>query len=342
MGRHSKNVDIPDLIERANHTRYRSGQSEGHYESYFQRANHPTQAKAFWIRYTIFTPLNRPAEAIGEKWAIYFDGVKNEHIVAKQEVPIGDCSFDRSGFAIDIAGSKLERGKLTGTIESSESNFSWDLKYTDPEPPLFLFPHHMYDAPFPKAKVLVGAPLAVYNGKLIIGDKTVGIKDWVGSQNHNWGSKHTDLYSWGQVAGFDDAPDTFLEISTARLKYGPLWTPRMTVAVVRHEGRELPFNKLSSSFGKGGFGYFYWHFFAESDEAIISGRIEASPDDFVGLRYYNPPGGIKSCLNSKIASCELLLTIKGTTPKRFTLKTKNRAAFEILTDATDHGIKLRA
>jgi hypothetical protein len=49
--------------------------------------------------------------------------------------------------------------------------------------------------------------------------------DWVGSQNHNWGSKHTDRYSWGQVAGFDAHPESFLEVATARLKLGPLWTP---------------------------------------------------------------------------------------------------------------------
>jgi hypothetical protein len=44
----------------------------------------------------------------------------------------------------------------------------------------------------------------------------------VGSQNHNWGSRHTDHYAWGQVAGFDDDPDAFLELSTARVRVGPL------------------------------------------------------------------------------------------------------------------------
>ena len=37
------------------------------------------------------------------------------------------------------------------------------------------------------------------------------VDGWVGSQNHNWGRKHTDRYAWGQVAGFDDAPGSFLE-----------------------------------------------------------------------------------------------------------------------------------
>ena len=45
----------------------------GHYESYFQRANHPTEAKAFWIRYTIFVPKGRAGDAVGELWAVWFD-----------------------------------------------------------------------------------------------------------------------------------------------------------------------------------------------------------------------------------------------------------------------------
>jgi hypothetical protein len=49
-----------------NFARYRTGQTAGHYESYFQRANHPTLPRAFWVRYTIFSPSLRPREAIGE------------------------------------------------------------------------------------------------------------------------------------------------------------------------------------------------------------------------------------------------------------------------------------
>jgi len=60
--------------EQANWARYQPGQAAGHYESFFQRANHPTRPMAFWIRYTIFSPQNHPENAVGELWAIYFDG----------------------------------------------------------------------------------------------------------------------------------------------------------------------------------------------------------------------------------------------------------------------------
>ena len=56
-----------------------TGQAAGHYERYFQRANHPTQPQAFWVRYTIFSPARRPHDAIGELWAVVFNGSTGRH-----------------------------------------------------------------------------------------------------------------------------------------------------------------------------------------------------------------------------------------------------------------------
>ncbi|HVM95802.1 MAG TPA: hypothetical protein VMT89_05405, partial [Candidatus Acidoferrales bacterium] len=168
------------------------------------------------------------------------------------------------------------------------------------------------------------------------------VTDWIGSQNHNWGSKHTDLYAWGQVAGFDTHPRSFLEVATARLKFGPLWTPPMTPIVLRHNGEEHKLAELGQTWrATGEFSYFTWRFAGESAAVRIEGRIEAPRSAFVGLRYYNPPGGIKHCLNSKLASCELRFLDKSRGTKEM-LRSENRGAFEILTDDTQHGVEMRA
>ena len=65
----------------------------------------------------------------------------------------------------------------------------------------------------------------------------VQVDGWVGSQNHNWGRRHTDHYAFGQVAGFDDAPDTFLEVVSAKVKVGPVRLPMVTCLSLRHRGR---------------------------------------------------------------------------------------------------------
>ena len=329
--------------EQVNLTRYRPGQRAGHYESFFQRANHPTRSLAFWIRYTLFSPAGRPGEAIGELWAIYFDGERNQHVAVKSEVPFSQCRFSASAFSVAVAEARLDADQLAGSATSNGHEIAWDLSYHGDAVPLFLLPLRLYRARLPKAKSLVGLPFATYDGVLTVDGNSVAVDGWVGSQNHNWGSRHTDHYAWGQVAGFDNHPDSFLEVATARLKLGPFWTPPMTPIVLRHHGREIVLNRIRQTLRtKASLRYFNWSFAAESDDLRITGTIEAPRESFVGLRYYNPPGGVKTCLNSKIASCEVQLTPKGHAGATETLVTRHRAAFEILTDDSAHGIDIRA
>ncbi|MCX8124580.1 MAG: hypothetical protein N3F66_10515 [Spirochaetes bacterium] len=324
-----------ELIASANYTRYRPGK-KGHYESFFVRANHPYKPIAFWIRYTIFQPLRKPHDAIGELWAIIFNGQNDTHTALKAEYPLSRCSFAGDDFNIVIGDAELTPGTLNGCIKYGLKKLEWDLTYTGNEECLFLFPPKLYTTRLPKAKSLVGLPNAVFNGTIKVNGETIAVENWVGSQNHNWGTKHTDHYAWGQVCGFDNESDAFLELATARLKIGPLWTPFMTPLVLRYKGEEYSLNSLGQTLCRAQFGYYYWDFNAKKDDITIKGSIFALQKDFVCLPYYNPPGGIKYCLNTKIASCELVCTIGN---EQFLLKTKNRCAFEILTDDTSHGLQ---
>jgi hypothetical protein len=334
-------IDSGD-VQQLNRTQYRTGQKAGHYESFYQRGNHPTEPRAFWIRYTIFSPAGMPEAAIGELWAIYFDGVTGEHVVAKEEHPIADCHFSNDSFSARVADRVLEEGSLKGAASGPRGTIGWDLTYQGGETPLFLLPAKLYAGGFPKAKSLVGTPLARYSGGLTVNGELIDIDGWTGSQNHNWGSRHTDYYAFGQVAGFDGEPDSFLEIVTARTKMGPLRTPMATFLALRHKDREYSLVSLRRALtAKAGFGYFYWDF-ASSDETVaIRGRITAGREQFVGLNYYNPPGGIKHCLNTKIGSCELEIRNK-VTGEVARLATENRALMEILTDDREHGIEIHA
>jgi hypothetical protein len=88
------------MRQRANHACYRPGQQAGHYESFFLRANHPNHPLAFWIRYTLFSPNRRPENALGELWAIFFDGETQQHVAVKQEFPIMQCIFNTSALFV--------------------------------------------------------------------------------------------------------------------------------------------------------------------------------------------------------------------------------------------------
>ncbi|MFA5940873.1 MAG: hypothetical protein WC809_16065 [Sinimarinibacterium sp.] len=318
--------------------RYRPGQTQGHYESWFLRANHPQRKQAFWIRYTLFSPKDRPQDAIGELWCVASDGERGRLYAGKREVPIADCAFASRGLDVRIGSAQLKSGELTGDVAAPHA-MRWNLRYAGGGAPAVFLPERYYDAPFPKAKAVTPRPFVRFSGTLVVDGETWAIDDWIGSENHNWGSKHTDTYAWGQVVGFDNAPDAFLELITARIKLGPVWTPRLTILLLRLDGHDHRLNTIWQGLrAQGRWDYFHWAFDSAAPGIRIHGHISATPQDFVGLTYYNPPGGSHTCLNSKIAACAV--TVERDSLPTVTLTTAHRAAFEILTDDLRHGVSI--
>lgn len=331
----------PQLQQAINASQFDSQSSRGFYESYFLRANHPTRPLAFWIRYTLFSPKGNPAATEGQLWAIYFDGETSAITAIKQSVPLSQCSFSDTGLRVRMGDAVLDESRLQGSVQQQARQLSWDLGYDGARAPAFLLPLSLYHRGFPKAKVLSGVPLADFSGVITVNGRAVDITHWRGSQNHNWGLKHTDRYAWGQVAGFDSDPTAFLECSTARLKIGPLWTPWLSNVILRVQGREIELNSIVQSLrNRGRYGYFHWSLECRRGPLQVSIHMEAPATRFVALAYDDPPGGQKTCLNTKLASCTLRLSERGR--PALTLSTEHRAAFEILTDADDHGIPLSA
>jgi len=323
--------------DRWNGARYRPGDAGGHYESWFQRANDASGRRAFWIRYTIFAPRGRPAHAVGELWAIAFDREARRIVAVKEVQPIAACAFAPDRLDVRIGEARLDDGSLRGGAAAGGHAIAWDLRYGGGGAPLLLLSERLYAAPLPRAKALVGQPLARFTGSLTVDGEPIAVDDWVGSQNHNWGSRHTDRYAWGQVAGFDEQPDAFLECSTARLRLGPVWTPWMSPVVLRLRGETLAWNGLPRAIrARGRYEPYDWRIETSGGDAgALSLRIWAEPADFVALRYDNPPGGAKICLNSKLARCELTLRRGGQTIEL----RSSRAAFEILDDRAPPGVE---
>lgn len=334
----------------ANFTRFQGQNSGGHYESYFMRANDAATGRAFWIRYTIYQGEvgKGTKEAMGELWAIFFEKGK-EPAAAKSEFPLANAKYSNSHFALDFDGSSLDTTHLKGEASNCGANkITWGLKMASMpdaknKAPLFPLPLSAYDAPLPRAKLLVAQPFVLFQGKLTVNGQTISISSWQGSQNHNWGSRHTDEYAWGQVAGFDNDADAFLEVASAKLKLGPFMTPYLTPIVLRFRGKDYALNSYWQAFRNNAtVEYFDWYFSGESSDFKLEGRIYAEKEKFVALRYYNPPGDVKTCLNTKIAACDVTLTEKGRLGITAKLTTQNRAAFEILTSKDDHALYARS
>jgi hypothetical protein len=314
-----------------NGCRWRAGDPGGHYESWFLRGNAPGRPFAFWIRYTIFSPRGRPGDAQGELWAIVFDGTRVR--AAKQVVPIDRCSFAADALDVRIDDATLVPGTVVGAAVGDAHRIEWSLAWQGDDPPLRLLPAQLYTGGFPKAKSVIPAPLVRYTGAVTVDGERIAIDGWLGTQNHNWGERHTDRYAWAQVAGFDDHDDALLECISAKLKLGPLWTPWLTIAVLRVGERTYEFNTLGrAALAKTTVDGLRCVFTTKNGRERLRVELEGSREAFVGLRYPNPPGGEKICLNSKIARATVELDDGKGTPLR--LHTEHRAAFELLGDDT--------
>lgn len=325
----------------ANRCRFLPGSRAGHYESYFLRANEASRARAFWIRYTFFSPAGQPQLAVGEVWAVWFDGAAHRIVAAKSAVALADCAIGAGAPELLIGHSRLDERCLAGSASASGHQIAWTLGYTAPLAPLLLLPASLYDGRFPQAKALVGSPGALFSGELEVDGETVAVQQWRGSQNHNWGSRHTDTYCWGQVAGFDGAPEVFLECSTARLRWGPVRSPQMSLVVLRIGTLEFSLNSIAQALRtRARIDGFSWTIDARADGVRIEIELAAPRDAFAGLHYPNPPGGIKTCLNSKLAACSLTVHLRGAAPRSY--RSRHGAAFEILTDRNDHGVAILA
>ena len=315
------------------------GGAGGHYESWFLRANHPSRPLAFWVRYTVFVPKGRPGDAVGELWATWFDGEARTVCAVKEVLPLARCRFDPRALGVTVGDATLGDDSLDGHATTHGRSVAWSLKYRSPEPPLLLLPERLYRGPFPKG--VIASPNAVFDGEVVVDDVAHPIDGWVGSQHHNWGARHTDSYAWGQVAGFDGAPRSFLEVITARAKLGPARLPSATLVVLRHEGETFALNDLGTAFrASARYDFFAWELASRRGSTAVEARFEGGADAFVGLPYDNPPGGRKTCLNSKIARCTVTLRRDGRAP--VVLTTQHRAAFEIVTGRDDHGVPVLA
>jgi hypothetical protein len=223
-----------------------------------------------------------------------------------------------------------------------KASIGWDLRFTGDEPPLFLLPREMYAPDTPTAKSLVALPLARFTGAVSVNGDTHRLEAWPGSVNHNWGPRHTDHYAYGQVAGFDGVPDAHLEAVTARVRIGDQWTPFATSIVLRRGGRELALNGLPLAFqARAQLEGFAWTFENEDDGVRIAGSMRAPREAFVGLGYLNPPGGLKHCLNTKIARCEVEVTDKAS-GRVERLVSAHGGLFEIIPPDLDtrHGVAI--
>lgn len=305
-----------------------------YYESRFIRANAPDRAQALWLRSTLLLPT--AGAPVADSWLMVFDPDGAGNRALKVPHPIDQSAFDDDTWTARIGATSIDDRSAQGTLSASGRTARWDLRITPgDDAPVKLLTDRGYRAKFPTAKTMVRHPLARFDGSVELDETSVEVIGWTGSVNHNWGRRHTPAYAFGQVCGFDDAPETTLEIVTARAAVGPVPLPAATLFVLRHDGQEVAARSvLATRHTRGEYEPFRWSFGARIDDVTIDGEVTAQAGDVIGLTYTDTDAGLKYCYNSALATCRITLSSRGSSTTELTAD--RRAMFEILTD-TRHG-----
>jgi hypothetical protein len=319
-------------------------ESKGHVESYFLKINDPQKPRALWIKATILKKLDAPP--VAEAWAVAFDREKG-HTGHKTVVPFASAQFSRGpDLDVDVAGTKLGPEHATGAV----GDVAWDFAFAAHAPPIYLYGGpRMYTGKLPSQKSLSSIPDLTTTGTVKVRGETWDVGGWRGSLGHNWGTRHTHLYAWGQISSWDklgtspeNASDLVFEAGTGRVKVGPIVVPPLTVIAVRFRGVRYEWNSLAdlrSNRGAIHSDLRRWTFSGRNALGSIEGELHAETRDFVGLGYENPNGAMTYCLNSKIAHARIQLSVSGRAPLE---ATSSAAALEIGTRDPKHGVVMVA
>jgi hypothetical protein len=298
-----------------------------YYESRFVRANHPSASQALWLRETLLLPTT--GDPVADVWVMVFDpnGAGNRAI--KVGHSIDESEFRHDEWTARIGEATIDDAVVRGNLVGDDRTARWNLRITPGAgAPVKLLTERGYRAKFPTAKTMVRDPLATFDGSVELGGR-LDVNGWRGSVNHNWGRRHTPAYAFGQVCGFDDAPDASLELITAHAAVGTITLPAATLFVLRHGAREFAVRSvLATRHTRGDYRPFSWSFGVRLGDATIEGELTAEPSDVIGLTYFDTTGQTKFCYNSALATCRVRLSGKGFSAVE--LVATRRAMFEIL------------
>jgi hypothetical protein len=314
-----------------------------YYESRFIRANHPDEPLALWLRETLLLPT--VGSPVADVWVMVFDPDGAGNRALKVGYPIGSSDYHyetgADTWTARIGDTTIDDVSARGAITGAKRSAVWALNIAPgDQPPVKLLTERGYRAPFPTAKTMVRHPLATFDGQVELDGSRLRLQHWTGSVNHNWGKRHTPVYAFGQVCGFDGAPEASLEIVTARAAVGPISLPAVTLFVLRYGGREFAVRSiLAARRTQGRYRPFSWEFGGQVGGLTMEGEITAEPSDVIGLTYSDTGGATKFCYNSALATCRIRLSGSGFADE---LVAPRRAMFEILLPEPHQAVPLLA
>lgn len=296
--------------ERANLPRWKG--QDGFFEIWFVVVLDLAGDRAWWLRYTLFTPApGAPGEPRATVWAAAFDcaSATTPAVALKAIHPLS--AFDAGSperFGIRIGDSSLSPGLCQGKVASGGHSIAWDLRYTPESAPavrreprgagLLPLPTHVHHAHDDIA----------FTGTVTVDGQRYEVRGAPGLQKHLWGRRRLEELTWLYCPRFREDPEARLEVLSVLPKRGGA-SPRLSPIYLRtsdarhtfHEVPNLLFSRLESP-APGEL-----RFQATSATTSMRGRAWCDPRTLVGYDYRDPKGWDVHIAQSDVASCEVEL-----------------------------------
>lgn len=273
-------------------------------ESYYLKLNEPEGKWAAWIKYT-FLVRKGGGTPLAECWFIFFDreAVTGRKVSAwKQIAGDDDWHVDKEKPVISLGDNVLSRERSTGNLGDGAAK--WDFGFSTPSPSMIVSPSFSKSPLLPTTKLTSPVPEGLATGELTVGEKRFEFSDFPLNVGHNWGHFHSTAYVWGQARSRGAGGNFFFE--GASLSLG---SRNLTLGKVLLDGEEISFAgprcwlkaKADVSIGS-------WQFEMKNRNWLLNGAFTFEPECVAGLKYVQPNGRVKSCLNSMISNARLDLS----------------------------------
>jgi len=299
------------MIDAGNLPRWRG--EPGFFEIWFLVVFVPEQGRAYWLRYTLFSPAGRAplpgARAI--LWAAAFDARADVPAVAVKRIhPISSYRSRKDGlFGIHIDESELSTGVCRGSVVSPERRVTWDLRFA-PSPahgrsPWLFSPR----LPLPTRVFHAHEGLSVF-GTITVDGRETALSGAPGLQKHLWGTRRVEELFWVYCPRFGEDPAARIEATSVRVSQKlPFGFASPAVSPVWLETSAGPFDLFSPlqliqnevRFSRPG----ELSVRASTNARMIELRAYCDPRSLVGYVYRDPRGRDLYVAQSDIASCEV-------------------------------------
>jgi 2-keto-4-pentenoate hydratase/2-oxohepta-3-ene-1,7-dioic acid hydratase in catechol pathway len=316
----------------------------GHFEIWFVVAIDEVAARATWVRYTTFSPLDGPARAA--VWAADFDAARaTPAIWAKSLHGIDAYSASADRFAVRIGDAEIRHGACRGDVASAGHRVAWDLAFSVGTAPVRRTPAVLEQVRFATTAVHACADAPV-SGWIEVDGQRRELTRGKAVQMHLYGTRSVDNLAWIWAPFLDDGQAT-LEVISAQMRRALPGTrgPAMTSLFLRHgddleDLTQLPDALLPSTTSPApGVLDVTW----TGVRRALRIRGYAPLDSYAGWTYHDPQRRELHVAQSDIATCTVESYRRsypfGKWRPQARLVSRSRAAVELHSDAPIEGVR---